>query len=69
MILTLMKKCEEIGLFVTSITSDQAGSNQAVCRAFEFGKIPYVNEFVNAIPHPTNPEKKILGRSTRIQEP
>lgn len=58
-ILTLIKKCEEIGLFVTSITSDQAGGNQAVWRAFGFGKIPYVNEFVNAIPHPINPEKKL----------
>lgn len=59
-IVELLWKCEEIGLHVINITSDQAGGNQAVWKLFGFGKKPYsFDEFENSIQHPTNPDKKL----------
>lgn len=61
-IIELLWRCKEIGIHVINITSDQAGGNQAVWKALGFGKKPYCFEsedFINSIPHPTNPSKKL----------
>lgn len=59
LILDIIQKADAIGLHVISLTSDQAGGNQAVCKAFGFGKVSRVKEFISEITHPIHANKKL----------
>ena len=59
-ILDIIQRAHEIGLFVTNITSDMGSANQAMWKSFGIGVGRDLNPCVYYIPHPVASDRKLF---------